>query len=326
MAEYTPRVNSVNRSIVSKIRRFSWKSSRSPLNLTSDEDKSLSNGSHEFPDSSVRQTTSSEHLDHPRSRASCEWMQENGFLPNLKEESAKLEPNLLKSESGGCEKWTDDDLDEMMDLEKSLVEALGMVEENTNQNESEQRDRSVPLNQISVSEKNGFAEGELDSLVWKRDKITASAGDEHIEIETETAVAPKSRIGSVSCPLLPPLDQPVPSNWVTMEESFIFVTVVYQTHLGIDMLAAPHAHLSDGFVYVVFAREGLSKPALLSLLMTFGDGGHVDSPHVEIVKALAFRLEPVTNEGNMMVDGEKVECGPIQGQILPHLSRIMAMQ
>ncbi|XP_041364343.1 sphingosine kinase 2-like [Gigantopelta aegis] len=319
VAEYKPKVNNSNRSIVSKIRRFSWRSSRSTLNLTNVDDQSHSY--QEFPSGLIRQTSSDQDLIPSRTRAVSEnRTQENGFLPNLKEESphqmspARSEPNLSKSKSSGSNQLTRNDLDAMLVVENSLAGDNGTVEGNTNQNE------------ISNEDDAGATDGRLDSVVWKLDKITASASREDFEIETETALAPKSSIGSVSCPLLPPLDQPVPGNWVTIDDSFIFVSVVYQTHLGSDMLAAPHAHLSDGFMYLVFAREGLSKSALLSLLMTFGDGGHIDSPNVEIVKALAFRIEPITEEGNMMVDGEKVECGPIQGQILPHLSRIMAMQ
>jgi sphingosine kinase len=73
-------------------------------------------------------------------------------------------------------------------------------------------------------------------------------------------------------------------------------------------------------------RAGIPKSALVNLFLTFETGDHVNSPYVEVVKVLAFRLEPLGMEGNIMVDGEHVDYGPIQGQVLPGIARIMGVQ
>ncbi|KAK3590961.1 hypothetical protein CHS0354_034533 [Potamilus streckersoni] len=128
-------------------------------------------------------------------------------------------------------------------------------------------------------------------------------------------------------PLLVPFSKSVPMDWVTVEEDFITVCATYQTHLNSDFLAAPDAHINDGIIHLFFVRSGIGKSELLKLFTEMDNGSHVDStsPYIEVVKVLAFRLEPAENQGVMMVDGEKVASAPVQGQVLPGLARIMGI-
>lgn len=144
--------------------------------------------------------------------------------------------------------------------------------------------------------------------------------------EQETLYAAKKDGEDVPTPLLPPLDQPVPDNWVVEEGKFVLACAVYQTHLGSDMLAAPSARMADGIIHLMFVRDGISRNHLLNLFLTFGEGTHIDSPYVEFVPVLAFRLEPDVNGGNIMIDGERFDPVPVQGQVLPEVARIMAIQ
>ncbi|XP_050390467.1 sphingosine kinase 2 [Patella vulgata] len=156
--------------------------------------------------------------------------------------------------------------------------------------------------------------------------LTAAAENGDMQIEQEVIVATKREGMPVPTPLMSPLDQPVPEGWVVIEDEFVLAGALYQTHLGSDMLAAPNAHINDGFIYLMFIRQGISRNALLNLFMTFNEGNHVDSPHVELVRCLAFRLEPLSPGGNIMIDGERCDPCPIQGQILPGLAQLMAMK
>lgn len=131
---------------------------------------------------------------------------------------------------------------------------------------------------------------------------------------------------AVPTPFLPPIDQPVPDTWVVIEGKFILVCAVYQTHMGSDMLAAPSARLADGVIHLMFVREGISRNHLLNLFLMFSEGTHIDSPDLEFVPVLAFRLEPEQNSGNIMIDGERLDPMPVQGQVLPGLARVMAIQ
>ncbi|KAL3875800.1 hypothetical protein ACJMK2_033716 [Sinanodonta woodiana] len=131
----------------------------------------------------------------------------------------------------------------------------------------------------------------------------------------------------VPSPLLVQFNESVPKDWVTVEDDFITVCAAYQTHLNSDFLAAPDARINDGIIHLFFVRSGIGKSELLKLFTEMDKGSHVDStsPYIEVVKVLAFRLEPAENQGVMMVDGEKVASAPIQGQVLPGLARIMGI-
>ncbi|XP_013070849.2 sphingosine kinase 2-like isoform X2 [Biomphalaria glabrata] len=158
------------------------------------------------------------------------------------------------------------------------------------------------------------------------DNMIILSETQELRVEKETYSGKKSDFSPVPTPLLPPLNQDVPDNWVQLEGGFVLIAAVYQTHLGSDMLAAPEAHLCDGHINLMMVREGISRNALLNLFLSFGQGGHVHSPYVESVKVLAFRLEPETKTGNIMIDGERFEPCSLQAQILPGLARVMAIK
>ncbi|XP_078317345.1 sphingosine kinase 1-like isoform X1 [Crassostrea virginica] len=130
----------------------------------------------------------------------------------------------------------------------------------------------------------------------------------------------------IKATLLSPLKEDIPSNWVTIEDEFISACALYQPYLGPDNLTSPESRLNDGQIHLLMIRAGIPKSVLVNLFLSFETGDHVSSPYVEMVKVLAFRLEPMGTEGNIMVDGEHVDYGPIQGQVLPGIARIMGVQ
>lgn len=126
--------------------------------------------------------------------------------------------------------------------------------------------------------------------------------------------------------LLPPLDQPLPTrDWVTIEGDFVLVLAIYQSHLGADLLAAPHAKFDDGLIHLTFVRAGISRATLLRLFLAMERGTHLSltSPYVSHVSARAFRLQPLSPRGTLTVDGELVPYGPLQAQIHPSMARII---
>lgn len=118
--------------------------------------------------------------------------------------------------------------------------------------------------------------------------------------------------------LLPPLDQPLPTrDWVTIEGDFVLVLAIYQSHLGADLFAAPHARFDDGLIHLTFVRAGISRATLLRLFLAMERGTHLSltSPYVSHVSARAFRLQPLSPRGTLTVDGEVVPYGPLQAQV-----------
>ena len=133
---------------------------------------------------------------------------------------------------------------------------------------------------------------------------------------------------AVPSTLLSPLSEPVPDNWVTLEENFVTVMATYQSHLGSDVIIAPDAKFTDGIIHLCIMKAGIQKSELISVMTKLEKGTHIDheSENIEFVKVLAFRLEPENDQGIIMIDGEKVDCKATQGQVLPGLANLMAIQ
>ncbi|XP_046352905.2 sphingosine kinase 2-like [Haliotis rufescens] len=314
VAEYSPKVvnGESKNAVVTKIRRFSLRSrSNSKSTLSSGSNDRLSAfGSQDLVSSDLN--PSSSQLSLSNSNGSMGEMNssmgDQEQMPNLQEsqEHSTLSNSATRSSMEISEDFSPDGCGDGIQTPKPI---------------------NITTNGHSTNEPSGGTNQSLENNVkLKKSSITASGSRGQFEIETETVSAKRAENHNLSAALLPPLDQPVPEDWVVIEDGFVSVSALYQTHLGSDMLAAPHAHLSDGFMYLMFIRDGIPRNTLLNLFLSFGEGGHVDSPHVEIVKVLAFRFEPSSSNGNIMVDGERIDVTPLQGQVLPQLSRIMAIQ
>lgn len=126
---------------------------------------------------------------------------------------------------------------------------------------------------------------------------------------------------------LPPLEQPLPSTWEEVrEEDFVLVLAMYQSHLAEDLLAAPHATLSDGVIHLFYVRAGISRTALLRLFLAMEKGAHlaIDCQHLVHRKVHALRLEPLSPKGILTVDGEVVEYGPVQAEVHRGAARLIS--
>jgi len=127
--------------------------------------------------------------------------------------------------------------------------------------------------------------------------------------------------------LLPPLDKPVPGDWmVVQEEDFVLMLAMYQSHLAEDLLAAPDASPDDGIIHLFYVKAGISRAALLRLFLAMEKGAHLatNCQHLVHTKVRALRLEPLSPKGMITVDGEVVEYGPVQAEVHRGLSRLIS--
>lgn len=126
--------------------------------------------------------------------------------------------------------------------------------------------------------------------------------------------------------LLLPLDQPLPSDWVVVqEEDFVLMLAMYQSHLAEDLLAAPDATSDDGVIHLFYVRAGISRTSLLKLFLAMEKGAHLatNCQHLVHTKVRALRLEPYSPKGIITVDGEVVEYGPVQAEVHRGLARLI---
>lgn len=125
---------------------------------------------------------------------------------------------------------------------------------------------------------------------------------------------------------LPSLMSQLPSHWVQEEGEFILVHVSYQPYIGEDFLFAPRSELSDGVIWMLIIKAGISRSQLLSFLLGVGQGAHVDmnSEYIKMIPVSAFRIVPEEgSSGYLTVDGELVEYGPIQAEIFPNIVNLL---
>ncbi|XP_059615021.1 sphingosine kinase 2-like [Phlebotomus argentipes] len=154
--------------------------------------------------------------------------------------------------------------------------------------------------------------------VHEKSSQEGSRGDD--ETQSHQMFGPASRI--------PALTTPVPDTWTTIEGEFVMVHAAYQNHLSTDCHFATSSKLNDGIIWLCIIRGGASRSQLLTFLLGLSSGTHIPSTQSEYIKMIpvqAFRIEPTSGgpPGCVTVDGEKVEYGPIQGEIYGDMANVM---
>lgn len=130
---------------------------------------------------------------------------------------------------------------------------------------------------------------------------------------------------------MPSLITPVPDNWTIETGEFLMVHAVSQTHISSDCFFAPSSSLNDGVIWLCIIRGGASRKELLKFFLGMSSGTHlpvVPSEYIKMIPVKAFRIEPIIDStedkyGHLTVDGEKVEYGPVQGEVFPSIAKVM---
>jgi len=116
----------------------------------------------------------------------------------------------------------------------------------------------------------------------------------------------------------PPLEQEkLDDNWITIEGNFILLWVSQISHAAYNLMQSPQSKPSDGLFRVMMIRDHCSRFTLAKILSSIRSGEHMAYKEVEWVECVAYRLVPSKDVGNFVLDGEKIEPGPIQACILP---------
>ena len=71
------------------------------------------------------------------------------------------------------------------------------------------------------------------------------------------------------------------------------------------------------FISPIKRSEPCSRLEIAKILLGLETASHVSNKHVEFIKCLAFRLEPITPGSFNDLDGEVIESGPIQAHVMP---------
>jgi sphingosine kinase len=121
-----------------------------------------------------------------------------------------------------------------------------------------------------------------------------------------------------------PLSSSVPSDWITIEDNFIQIYSAYQTHISSSVIFAPNAKLDDGIIWLLFIRGNVSRKQVVQFLLALEKGKHTSLPYLTFLPVKAFRIEPTNNVGRLTIDGELVECGPAQAEVIPRMATVLS--
>lgn len=116
-------------------------------------------------------------------------------------------------------------------------------------------------------------------------------------------------------PSFPSLNDPVPSDWVTIEDDFVSIHVTLVPKLTRTMIGHPNAILGGNQFHIVCISGSSTRGGLLNVMQESESGEYVNHPGVTSYVARACRIEPLTDSGRLVVDGEPVAYGPMQMQI-----------
>lgn len=126
------------------------------------------------------------------------------------------------------------------------------------------------------------------------------------------------------------LCDPIPSEWQVIEDEVINIWACQTSHTSYNVFTSPSSTLDDGLFYIIFIRSSCTRYNLLKFLLQLEYGTHIHVDGVEIIPCVAFRIEPIREEGAISwksfndVDGEVVEHGPIQAVVNPSAALFFA--
>ncbi|XP_078610113.1 sphingosine kinase 2-like [Branchiostoma floridae x Branchiostoma japonicum] len=124
--------------------------------------------------------------------------------------------------------------------------------------------------------------------------------------------------------LLPPLGQPLPDGWVTVEGDFNLVMALNVPHISTGFNMSPASQLDDGMMFLMYAMNTTrSEMSNISFKASQGRIGEVEQAGTDVIAVHAFRLEPQGDKGLITADGEVIEYGPLQAQVHRSLARVL---
>ncbi|CAD5175675.1 sphingosine kinase 2 [Musa acuminata AAA Group] len=115
--------------------------------------------------------------------------------------------------------------------------------------------------------------------------------------------------------------------WRSIDGPFISVWINNVPWASEDIMPAPNAKFSDGYLDAVIIKE-CPKSALLSLMLKMSDGSYCKSPYVVYLKVKAFRLEPgkqvghptkggiIDSDGEVIARGDDLHCEDQQQNLM----------
>lgn len=126
---------------------------------------------------------------------------------------------------------------------------------------------------------------------------------------------------------LPPLNEPIPTDdkrWKTIETDYFNLVIQNRSYLVNDTYVLPELRrLDPGYMLATLMYDQVSRFAVAKQMLS---EEVYPVRHVELIRMIAYRFEPLGDTPSMMVvDGERVEYGPLQAEIMPNAGRVFGV-
>ncbi|CAJ0587062.1 unnamed protein product, partial [Mesorhabditis spiculigera] len=124
---------------------------------------------------------------------------------------------------------------------------------------------------------------------------------------------------------VPNIERPIPEQWTTIDDDFVFVYAMAKSHIANDGPLMPQAKTYEDRIYLTYAvRRDCSRIGLARFLNDIETASHLDAPFFKVIEVSAFRLEPeIEGSSYLVVDGEVVTARSIQATVTRLHSTIM---
>uniref|UniRef100_A0A7R9UFA7 DAGKc domain-containing protein n=1 Tax=Pinguiococcus pyrenoidosus TaxID=172671 RepID=A0A7R9UFA7_9STRA len=111
---------------------------------------------------------------------------------------------------------------------------------------------------------------------------------------------------------------------------FISVVIAQCAWIATDAQIAPAAGCGQsGDFHVLAIRHPVSRARILSMFLDIERAGHLNETYsgdIEYYRALAYRVVPGSAGGHVVLDGEELPYGVVQGAILPGAARLLQLR
>ncbi len=113
--------------------------------------------------------------------------------------------------------------------------------------------------------------------------------------------------------------------WITEEDEYVCVYAVTQPWVASDFFLAPDSKLADGLIYLTVIRKNITRSNMLKVQLGLGEAKHTTMKEcVDYFPVTAFKLEPLEEGSYITVDGEVIDYGLVEAEVLPSSLNVMA--
>ncbi|VDN25008.1 unnamed protein product [Cylicostephanus goldi] len=141
------------------------------------------------------------------------------------------------------------------------------------------------------------------------DEVDQVTGLERLEKQHFSSL--EESLENTSLVKIPPLEQSLGENWVTVEGDYVMANVSTLSHLGSDLPFLPSARLDEPTMYLTLIDWNTIKSRLhvAHLFIFMESSRHLAHPCMQIIPVKAIRIEPLSDGGHFAIDGEPFRSG-----------------